>query len=58
MIMNFLLGNAIFTIILYLQVPEVRTIVCPHGFDHAFNLRSSQQMATLVCDWIQTQAAK
>ncbi|EFX87830.1 hypothetical protein DAPPUDRAFT_306361 [Daphnia pulex] len=34
------------------QVPEARAIVCPHGFEHAFVLQSSQQMATIVSGWI------
>ncbi|KZS08049.1 Lipid droplet-associated hydrolase [Daphnia magna] len=37
---------------LQLQVPEARAIICPHGFEHAFVLQSSQQMATIVSEWI------
>ncbi|XP_059352982.1 lipid droplet-associated hydrolase-like [Daphnia carinata] len=34
------------------QVPKARAIICPHEFEHAFVLQSSQQMATIVSEWI------
>jgi hypothetical protein len=40
------------------QIPEARAIVCPHGFEHAFVLRSSQQMATIVSEWIKDLSSK
>ena len=33
-------------------VPEARVIICPHAFEHAFVLESSQQMADIVSEWI------
>jgi len=35
------------------QVPEAKAIVCPHELEHAFVLKSSHQMASIVSEWLQ-----
>lgn len=38
------------------HVPDVKTVICSQGIEHAFVLESSRQMALIVSHWIRERS--